>query len=195
MRSPTATRQNRSQVRGSPRSHAAAGPLLVACSVHARSAPLQGTQVFSLNQTGLQVDAEVLAAESDAEALSWCREWVSGLQAFVMNLDHQVGCCQVKHTRREDCTRSLSLLVSYWHVLRHAGHVTAGPLQGRRSHADPQHVVRAVQSLRVQVDTMLQREAAAQLPGNWCTFAQNCVMQLRDLEDAMQVLLWSSLSA
>ena len=43
--------------------------------------------------------------------------------------------------------------------------------------------------LRLQVDTMLQREAAAQLPGNWCTFAQNCVMQLRDLEDAMQVLL------
>lgn len=34
---------------------------------------------------------------------------------------------------------------------------------------------------------MLQREAAAQLPSNWCTFAQNCVMQLRDLEDAMQV--------
>lgn len=65
-------------------------------------------------------------SESDVEALSWCREWVSGLQAFVMNLDHQV-------------------------------------------------------------DTMLQREAAAQLPGNWCTFAQNCVMQLRDLEDAMQV--------
>jgi hypothetical protein len=32
------------------------------------------------------------AAESDAEALSWCREWVSGLQAFVMNLDHQVRC-------------------------------------------------------------------------------------------------------
>lgn len=40
-----------------------------------------------------------------------------------------------------------------------------------------------------QVDTMLQREAAAQLPGNWCTFAQNCVMQLRDLEDAMQVTI------
>ena len=39
----------------------------------------------------------ISAAESEAEALSWCREWVSGLQAFVMNLDHQVGCCQVKH--------------------------------------------------------------------------------------------------
>ncbi len=34
---------------------------------------------------------------------------------------------------------------------------------------------------------MLQREAAAQLPGNWCTFAQNSVMQIRDIEDAMQV--------
>ena len=56
-------------------------------------------------------------------------------------------------------------------------------------------MVRAVQLLRVQVDTMLQREAAAQLPGNWCTFAQNCVMQLRDLEDAMQVMLWSSFIA
>lgn len=28
--------------------------------------------------------------ETDAEALAWCCEWVSGLQAFVMNLDHQV---------------------------------------------------------------------------------------------------------
>lgn len=46
---------------------------------------------------------------------------------------------------------------------------------------------------------MLQREAAAQLPGNWCTFAQNSVMQIRDIEDVMQVRLrcivpapWSS---
>ena len=98
-----------------------------------------------------------------------------------------------------ETARGACLIVLYWHVLRptgHAtGHVTAGPLQGERSYADPQNLVRAVQLLCVQVDTMLQREAAAQLPGNWCTFAQNCVMQLRDLEDAMQVLLWSGFTA
>lgn len=82
--------------------------------------------LISINRTLADSHPLENQSESDAEALVWCRDWVSGLQAFIMNLDHQV-------------------------------------------------------------DTMLQREAAAQLPGNWCTFAQNCVMQLRDLEDAMQV--------
>jgi len=40
------------------------------------------------NHVGIMVICD--GAEADAEALAWCREWVSGLQAFVMNLDHQV---------------------------------------------------------------------------------------------------------
>lgn len=69
--------------------------------------------------------------------------------------------------------------------------VAARPLhENRFLTGSPRELLQAlVTAAHVQVDTMLQREAAAQLPGNWCTFAQNCVMQLRDLEDAMQVLL------
>ena len=39
-----------------------------------------------------------------------------------------------------------------------------------------------------QVETMLQREGVTQLPANWGTLAQNSVMQIRDIEDAMQVI-------